>query len=404
MARTPMGRATWPSSTRGSRAWCGSIRRRTCPTPTSSSITTPSMASTRRRRRTRGALTVRGYDNSSPVGVRITNSHFGNGGCSDGVQIIGGAYGVQVGPGNEFSGIKQGICSNHVDSIQLYGSSHTQIVGNYFHDDDTVIMAPDGGDQETITDNVMLGSGYVSAVQLGSQDGTSFAHNTVKNIQVQTGSKVGGPASRNVVVQDNAFAQGADLNPDQGSGCSSCPTSYNLFATSAAAAAPTPGRRARLHRRRHPTSYSGYALGAGSPGKANASDGADRGIRVAGATHPHPRPRRPTPPPPTPRSPPARPARPTTTPRPSRSPRPRRTRSSSASSTPARRRLHQPEAYSAPERRLAHLQRARHRRGRQHRRLAGDAGPGRSRALRRPTISRWRPTATAPRPRAPVRP
>ena len=81
-----------------------------------------------------GRLTVRGYDNSAPVGVKITNSHFGNGGCSDGVQIIGGAYGVEVGPGNEFSGIQQGACAPHVDSIQLYGSSHTQIVGNYFHD------------------------------------------------------------------------------------------------------------------------------------------------------------------------------------------------------------------------------------------------------------------------------
>ncbi len=81
-----------------------------------------------------GRLTVRGYDNSSPVGVKITNSHFGNGGCSDGVQVIGGAYGVEIGPGNEISGIKQASCSNHVDSIQLYGSSHTQIVGNYFHD------------------------------------------------------------------------------------------------------------------------------------------------------------------------------------------------------------------------------------------------------------------------------
>jgi hypothetical protein len=92
-----------------------------------------------------GRLTVRGYENSSPVGVKITNSHFGNGGCSDGVQIIGGAYGVEVGPGNEFSGIKQSGCTAHVDSIQLYGSSHTQVVGNYFHDNDTIIMAPDGG-------------------------------------------------------------------------------------------------------------------------------------------------------------------------------------------------------------------------------------------------------------------
>jgi hypothetical protein len=230
-----------------------------------------------------GRLTVRGYDNGSPVGVRITNSHFGNGGCSDGVQIIGGAYGVEVGPGNEFSGIRQDACSNHVDSIQLYGSSHTQIVGNYFHDSDTVIMAPDGGDHELIADNVMLGSGYVSAVQLGSQDGTQFVHNTVKNIQVQTGSKVGGQASRGVVVEDNVFAQGADVNPSQGSGCSGCPIAHNLFATSGAASGTdaivgTPVFVGGAN----PSTYDGYQLASTSPGRGSASDGNDLGARVGG--------------------------------------------------------------------------------------------------------------------------
>ena len=70
-----------------------------------------------------GRLTVRGYNNTAPVGVTITNNHFGNGGESDGVQLIGGAYGVQVGPGNEFTGIKQGSYSAHVDPIQLYGTT-----------------------------------------------------------------------------------------------------------------------------------------------------------------------------------------------------------------------------------------------------------------------------------------
>ena len=236
-----------------------------------------------------GRLTVRGYDNSSPVGVKITNSHFGNGGCSDGVQIIGGAYGVEVGPGNEFSGIRQDACSNHVDSIQLYGSSHTQIVGNFFHDSDTVIMAPDGGDNEFIADNVMLGSGYVSAVQLGSQDGTQFVHNTVKNIQVQTGSKVGGTASRNVVVKDNVFAQGADINPDQGSGCSNCPIDHNLFATGGAASGTNAVVGAPVFvGGANPSSYGGYQLASNSPGAGSASDGNDLGARVGGSTPPPP--------------------------------------------------------------------------------------------------------------------
>jgi hypothetical protein len=235
-----------------------------------------------------GRLTVRGYDNGSPVGVRVTNSHFGNGGCSDGVQIIGDAYGVEVGPGNEFSGIRQSGCQAHVDSIQLYGSSHTQIVGNYFHDNDTIIMAPDGGDAENIADNVMVGAGYVPAVQLGSHRGTRFVHNTVRSIDVHMDHKSGEAASANGVVGDNVFVGGATNALDSGN-CSGCTVSYNLFnsggdasGSNAQVATPT------FTGGPNPGSYGGYALASGSPGKANASDGADRGARISGGSTPPP--------------------------------------------------------------------------------------------------------------------
>ncbi len=45
----------------------------------------------------------------------------------------------------------------HVDSIQLYGSSHTMIDGNFFHDIDTALMAPDGGENETFVEQRVLG-------------------------------------------------------------------------------------------------------------------------------------------------------------------------------------------------------------------------------------------------------
>jgi Bacterial Ig-like domain/PKD domain len=236
-----------------------------------------------------GRLTVRGYDNSSPVGVKITNSHFGNGGGSDGVQIIGGAYGVEIGPGNEFSGLRQGAYAAHVDSIQLYGSSHTQIVGNYFHDDDTIIMAPDGGESEYIADNVMIGGGYVPAVQLGSHDGTQFVHNTVKDILVATGSKSGAPAGRGVLIEDNVFAQGASTSPAGGSGCSGCVVTNNLFATNGNAS----GTNAIIGTPvftggSNPTTYAGYQLAGNSPGRGNGSDGNDLGARVGGTTPPPP--------------------------------------------------------------------------------------------------------------------
>ncbi len=245
-----------------------------------------------------GRLTVRGNNNTSAVGVAVTNSHFGNGGGSDGVQIIGDAYGVKIGPGNEFSNIKQGSYAAHVDSIQLYGSSHTQIVGNYFHDDDTIIMAPDGGTAENIANNVMIGAGYVPAVQLGSHNGTQFVHNTVKNIQVQTGSKVGAKAGVNVNVSNNVFATGASTTPAGGSGCPGCPVTYNLFAGSTSGTNAIKGTPV-FTGGSAPTTYAGYALATGSPGKANGSDGKDRGINVGSTTTPPPTTPPPTTPPPT---------------------------------------------------------------------------------------------------------
>jgi hypothetical protein len=226
-----------------------------------------------------GRLTVRGSGGATttPVGVSITNSHFGSAGESDGVQIIGNAYGVKIGPGNEFEGIKQGSYQRHVDSIQLYGSSHTQIVGNYFHDNDTILMAPDGGTAENVANNVMIGGGaYRPAVQFGHHDGSTFTHNTIKNIDINTYVNSGDPEpNRNMVVRDN-LAVNASLN---GSGCSGCTVSYNLFtkgATGSNAQTATPvftGGSA-------PTTYAGWALKSGSPGKGNASDGSDRGVNV----------------------------------------------------------------------------------------------------------------------------
>jgi hypothetical protein len=245
-----------------------------------------------------GRLTVRGNNNTSAVGVAVTNSHFGNGGGSDGVQIIGDAYGVKIGPGNTFSGIKQGSYAAHVDSIQLYGSRSTQIVGNYFYNNDVVIMAPDGGTNEYIANNVMIGSGYVPAVQLGSHNGTQVVHNTIKDIQIQTGSKVGAKAGVNVNVSNNVFASGASTSPAGGSGCPGCPVTYNLFAGSTSGTNAIKGTPV-FTGGSAPTTYAGYALAAGSPGKANAGDGKDRGINV-GSTPPPTTPPPTTPPPTTP--------------------------------------------------------------------------------------------------------
>jgi hypothetical protein len=233
-----------------------------------------------------GRLSVRGNNNAAPVGVAVTNSHFGNGGCSDGVQIVGDANGVQIGPGNEFSGIKQGSCAPHVDSIQLYGSRNTQIVANYFHDDDTIVMAPDGGENEVISDNVMLGSGYAPAVQLGSHRGSQFVHNTVKAIEVHMDHKSGAAPSTGGVVRDNVFVN-ANTNASAAGNCSGCTVSSNLYAASKDSSGigslvAMPSFVGGIS----PTTYAGYQLAPGSPGKGTASDGSDRGIRIAPSATP----------------------------------------------------------------------------------------------------------------------
>lgn len=223
----------------------------------------------------------------------IKNSHFGGGGCSDGV-FVGDAPNNTVGPGNEFAGVKQGSCSAHVDAIQLYDGPKTTIKGNFFHDDDTHIMAPDGGDHGVITDNVFVASGYEPTVQLGSHVGTQFVHNTVKGANIHMDSKTGSSASRDGILRDNVMVRagtGAGFNTTNGNGCPTCVVSFNEFsaaddARGANALVGTPVFVGGTS----PSSYAGFALAAGSPGKGNASDGADRGIRTAATLPPPPPP------------------------------------------------------------------------------------------------------------------
>jgi hypothetical protein len=209
---------------------------------------------------------------SQPVGVTVTNSHFGGGGESDGIQI--GAYGVVVGPGNTFTDLQQGNFGRHVDSIQLYGASHTTIVGNFFRHDSEDIMAPDGGNHEVIVDNVFLHDGG-AAIQMGTHSGTTFAHNTVRNTSVNIDA-----GSTDAILRDNLMIN-ASYSTSYGSGCSNCSFSYDLFTVSG----DSRGTNAIVGKPvfvggDNATTYAGYELAPGSPGKGTASDGSDRGARI----------------------------------------------------------------------------------------------------------------------------
>jgi hypothetical protein len=221
-----------------------------------------------------GRLQVAGQGPASS-GVTVMNSVFGPGGNADGMQI--GANGVRV-LNNEFVGIRV-TGAVHSDALQLYGQSNTVVRGNYFHDNDVAIMAPDGGLREDISDNVFVGGGsYRPAVQLGSHDATVFAHNTVRNLDVFLDAKSGDSPSSGSVARDNVFVDAALIVPS--SKCSGCTVTHNLFSRNGTGANAIVGMPA-FTGGGNPATYIGHLLAAGSPGKGNASDGTDRGIRVA---------------------------------------------------------------------------------------------------------------------------
>ena len=250
-----------------------------------------------------GRITVKGNNNSAPNGVQITNSHF-TGGDADGVQITGYAYGTKIGPNNTFINLDM-VDSVHTDAIQLYHSHNTLITGNFLYSNETGIMAPDGADHETITNNVITTNGYPWPIVLGSDNGTVVQHNTFPDgacswsmrcgtVRVYDGNA--SVASKNTLVRDNIVGA-LDVS---GSGVVE---DHNLVATGTAPGAADIKGQPTFQGGSSPTTYSGFLLTGTSLGKSNASDGTDRGITGTGAT----------PPPPPPPPPPAAPATPTIT-------------------------------------------------------------------------------------------
>ena len=216
----------------------------------------------------------------TPSGVTISNNHFGNKGESDGIQV--GAHGVVIGPGNVFDGIVQANYARHVDAIQLYGQSHTTITGNYFVNDDTHIMAPDGGDTEIISNNVFVGGSYRPAIQLGSHVDDSFLHNTVIGVDVFINKKQEvKDKSANAVVRDNVLVDSSFGTTDSGGtpSCVGCTFDHNLFDKSGEATGTQNvfGKPLFVGGAK-PSTRAGYLLQSTSPGHGAASDGKDMGI------------------------------------------------------------------------------------------------------------------------------
>ena len=230
-----------------------------------------------------GRINVQAVDEgpSRDQGITISNSTF-NGGCSKGIQILGGAYGVQV-LNNEFAHLSQSGCVIHIGGVQIYGGSHTVLKGNYFHDNgDSAggLSMPDGtdGGHQLIEDNVWVCTCvYPWSIQAGSTHDSTFIHNTFAGGGGLHFYAENGKLAAGNVVRDNVFTDSGNGITDS-SGANWGTNDHNLNAG-------VPGRgnvrgRPVFVGGKKPHSYQGYRLARRSRGKGAASDGGDLGIRA----------------------------------------------------------------------------------------------------------------------------
>jgi hypothetical protein len=217
--------------------------------------------------------------------VTIRDSKF-YGGLSDGIQ--NGSYGTKI-IGNEFHDITPGSPSGvHADAIQLYGSSHTVIQGNYMHDMPEVpfIMAADGTDHELIVDNVVEGSSHgYPYITLFSDDSSIVRHNTFAdgacafNIRcgvLRLGNKDSDDRGHGTVIEDNI------LGKIQIEGSTTIARrSHNLLANDSPSGPGEIRGKPTYVGGSAPRTRLGYRLKSGSLGIRKASDGLNIGARIS---------------------------------------------------------------------------------------------------------------------------
>jgi hypothetical protein len=222
-----------------------------------------------------------------PSGITIQNSIFGPGGNSDGIQ--NGSNGTRI-LNNEFTGIKQIDGDEvHADSIQLYGSQNTVIKGNWFHDVSVGVMCPDACDHEVVEDNVFAVNGSPYSMTLLSDDGSQIVHNTFLDYGLcdystpcgvlYLGNKSADPPSHGTVVRDNILTR---ICVCDGSVSGLGQEDFNLLRQGGTGAHDLRASPIFVGGK-NPASVAGFALADGSAGTASASDGLDRGARLAAA-------------------------------------------------------------------------------------------------------------------------
>ena len=243
-----------------------------------------------------GRLTVNGWNQTHTVAVGVTLSHnqFGPDGCGDGIQLTGGADGVQV-LYNEFTGITQhnsavsGDCdlspgAPHVDAIQFFGADDTVFTGNWIHGGTTGIMSPDcNGTGAVVTDNVFANSeGYQNQIEQSGANTGTYSHNTFRTgngLRIYAGNgSCGNPT--NVILKNNIAPAGLTT---QGASTATWTITHNNGITGGT----TIGGTVTYVGGSTPTTWAGWLQTSGVGNDAG-DDGTDIGARIADLPTPGP--------------------------------------------------------------------------------------------------------------------
>jgi len=218
------------------------------------------------------------YSSDTPSGVTVQNSLFRD----------MSADGIPHGPAmrilnNEFSHVEPTAAGGneelHTDAIQANtgcsGGVGSVIEGNYIHDGEQAIGAFDGTCAMTIEDNVVQNFDAHWITLGGDRPGSTVSHNTLVGPgqrRIDCTSKPGFEPSL-TSIRDN-IAGSILVSGDVS--CSPGADDHNMLSSADGLNfAGTP----RFVGGANPTSYAGFRLALGSPGKNAASDGRDVGIR-----------------------------------------------------------------------------------------------------------------------------
>lgn len=219
--------------------------------------------------------------------VTIKNSRL-EGGGSDGVRIA--TYATVNVLNNTFLNINDDGSGNHEDMIQWYGGGNAVVRGNFFKQtfvaETQVMGAFDRTSGNLIEDNVVDVYGRNWGVELYSDNGSIVRHNTIVyhpappclyNIPcgiIELARQSADPAGVDTRVYDNvatevSLAEGSTASRRDHNMVRQGVQSGDFVGTPVFVGGTSP------------TTYAGYALAAGSPGKGAASDGLDVGIRTS---------------------------------------------------------------------------------------------------------------------------